>query len=300
MAHTCPFRVRFALVGIFSVLTLGFVLSPGNAQPGRPGGITGIGGRPPGSITGMPGGISGISGRPPGGITGISGIHGAGISGISGIHGAGISGISGAGISGIGGMPGAGMPGFGRDEWRCSGCNTLVGTGPIRPNVANCPGCRARFNNTTAGALSGMPGAPTFPTPTPPQGLGMPGGTFPPITPAPTATTSAPALPVNPAAGTGVFPSAPGETPPADVPASPPPYTPALPFGSSDSGSSNTDSSSAPSSGRSRTIKIIGIVCGSILLIGALAALGVVVANASSSKPTRRPKRRRVVDDYDD
>jgi len=37
-------------------------------------------------------------------------------------------------------------------------------------------------------------------------------------------------------------------------------------------------------------------VCGSILLLGALAALGVVVANASSSKPNRRP-RRRVIDD---
>jgi hypothetical protein len=33
-------------------------------------------------------------------------------------------------------------------------------------------------------------------------------------------------------------------------------------------------------------------VCGSILLLGAIAALGVVVANASSSKPTRRPRRR--------
>src|SRR4051794_4315085 len=105
---TSSLRVRFALVAIFAVLALGFLLSPSQAQPGRPpGGFgalpPGLGGRPPGGVTGMPAPVT-PPGPPPGGIAGTpGGIHGGGI------HGAGISGMGGTGIP-PGGAP---APNFG-------------------------------------------------------------------------------------------------------------------------------------------------------------------------------------------
>src|SRR4051812_25098254 len=36
MSVSSAVRIRFAIVGIFSLLALGFLLSPSHAQPGRP------------------------------------------------------------------------------------------------------------------------------------------------------------------------------------------------------------------------------------------------------------------------
>jgi hypothetical protein len=128
---------------------------------------------------------------------------------------------------------------------------------------------------------------PTTPTPAP--------------TPAPTPTPTTPTeqttsptiestLPINTDQPSTPEPSEPRPTPPA-VATPTPAASPA-----SDSSASSSDSQP---SGRSKKIKLIGIVCGSILLIGALAALGVVVMNANAAKPTKKAKakRKRMVKD---
>lgn len=300
MPNASSFRVRFAIVGIGTTLALAFLISPGQAQPGRtPGGFSGrpaggIAGNP-GGISGMPGGISGISGRPPGSISGMpGGIHGAGI---TGIHGTGISGIHGAGISG---MPGE-MGGFGpsvRDEWRCSGCNHLVGSGPIKPLVDKCPSCGARFSNGFTPQIGGGLGMPSTPVVPPPVAgrFGAPPVTAPPVTTPPTfgapgaaETNPPPALPTNPAFTNPAPPVAPPSS--TSVPNPPTASEPSAP--------APTGTESGTGSGKKgRTILVIGIVVGVILFLGMMAALAVVVSKASAAKPVKR-KRRKVYDDED-
>lgn len=271
MPRSSSARVRFALVGIFAALALAFVVSPGHAQYGRPPG--GFSGRPSPIIPPMrpPGGITGIHGT---GITGISGIHG-GITGISG----GITGIHGTGISGIGGAPGMGFgPSASRDEWRCSGCNHLVGTGPFKPLVASCPKCNVRFTNGLSPGGFGTPG-PSAPPARPPSSQPNTGTAN---TPPP-----APTLPTNPAVATSA--PAPTETPPAA--AGPAPTNPPVP-----EAGAGPAPSAPPSGGRSRTYAVIGIVVGALLLVGALVALGIVVSN-NAATPVKRKVKRRVLDD---
>jgi hypothetical protein len=185
--------------------------------------------------------------------------------GIHGIHGTGIHGIHGAGVSGMGGT---GIHGVGGTP--------APGFGPPRSEVVwRCSKC-----NFELGRGPVDPGQPSCPS----CGARFDGGTIgpgrfgaapPPTTPSDSRTGGAP---INPFAG--------GTTTP-EVSAAP-----------SDGGDSSSGESSPNSSGRARTIKLIGIVCGSILLLGALAALGVVVANASAAKPFRhQPTRRRIYDD---
>lgn len=244
-------RVRLALVGIFAVLALGFLVPPGHAQPGRPPGFPSPP-RPPS----MP-----APARPPGaGITGISG------AGITGIHGAGISGIHGAGITGIPSPPNFGPS---RNEWVCSGCRHVVGTGPIRPNVTTCPSCGARFSNPGVGAPSG--GAPN---------TGGTTGTAPPAAPS-EPSLLAPELPPNPAAGTTGTTTAPTEPAPTTAPA--------LPF-VPDTNAATPDQPEAKRG--SRTILIVGVVGGGLFLIGAMGMLAFVVMKANAPTKSRRPKRR--------
>ena len=173
-----PSFVRFALVGIFAFLFLiSFGLPSGYSQFGRPPG--GIAGRPPGMSGGMAGMPGGMAGRPPGGITGING-------GITGMPG-GMNGMNGvAGMNGMAGMSGgmngihggiAGMPGgMGGSQtvmtWKCSRCGTLIGTGPIRPTIANCPSCGVHFigNGNMANMMNPPPtvNAPTTTSPVQP------------------------------------------------------------------------------------------------------------------------------------
>jgi hypothetical protein len=47
------------------------------------------------------------------------------------------------------------LPRFPTQEWRCSGCNTLLGTGAIKPMIDRCPNCGIRFNNGFPGAGAG-------------------------------------------------------------------------------------------------------------------------------------------------
>ena len=196
--------VRAGLVGVLSLLGLVASLSearsqfprPPISQPPRPPllpprptiplpptpGFSGIGGGITG-IGGMPGGITGISGMP-GGITGISGMPG--------------------GITGIGG----GIGGFTMTEtvWKCSGCNAVLGRGPVKPNYSSCPQCQARFRNGGVGAggfTMISPPAPTLPFTTPPAPavtppadpapeFTLPGFTSPPPAPTPVAGPAAP------------------------------------------------------------------------------------------------------------
>jgi predicted nucleic acid-binding Zn-ribbon protein len=123
-----PRRIRLALTAI-AIALCGLILNDtANSQPPgfpRPPGFPGapnIPG-PPNGIGG--GGIGGMPGRPPG----------------------------------MPQMPGPGipeMPGIPTQEWRCDKCNHLVGTGPFKPHVANCPNCGVRFNNTPEGRMEDM------------------------------------------------------------------------------------------------------------------------------------------------
>jgi hypothetical protein len=45
------------------------------------------------------------------------------------------------------------------NAWFCSKCNREVGRGPVKPNIARCPFCSVRFNNTEAGGFDGTVGA---------------------------------------------------------------------------------------------------------------------------------------------
>ena len=269
------FRVRLALVVIFAVFAFGFLVPPGQAQPGRPPGFPSPP-RPP-TFPAIP-----APPRPPtfpampGGATGIHGISGAGISG------AGISGITGTpgGITGIPSPPSFGAPS--RNEWVCSGCRRVVGTGPIRPNVTTCPGCGARFSNPGFGAPSG----------------GAPGGAAPGGAPAGGAAGAAsepsllaPELPPNPATGAGGAPGtspAPFEPAPVATPSEP------APFGIESAAPNNEPEKKKGS----RTILIVGVVGGGLFLIGAMAMLAMVVVKANAPQKARRPKRRTI--EYDD
>lgn len=291
------FGIRFALTGIFAVTAFGFVVQPGQAQPGRPpggisgvpgGGISGMPGRPPGSITGMPSGISGIGGsplRPPGSITGmpggIAGIHGAGITGIhgAGIHG-GIAGLPGGGIAGIhgggiGGMPA--LPGQTTYSWTCGKCKAHLGTTTTpHSHHTRCPVCGVIFNGTTINPGGGGGGG----------GGGAPGGFAPIPVPPPIAGGGGPdeaaPLPVNPAFGGGgpapnEVPSAPAAQPPQDAGALQP-------------------QDDEPQPRTPRAFKIVAILIGSVMLLVGLAALAMVVRN-SGGQPARRPRRRFEDDD---
>src|SRR5947207_15688352 len=110
MSHPSPTRVRFALVGTFALLALGFLLPSGYAQFGRPpgGGAMGGGVRPPGGIGGIP-----TMPRPP-------------------LGGAPFPGAPGGGLGGMPGRLGGGIGG-GRSEivWTCTACGGELGRGPI-------------------------------------------------------------------------------------------------------------------------------------------------------------------------
>ncbi|MBP3955060.1 hypothetical protein J8F10_07175 [Gemmata sp. G18] len=172
-------------------------------------------------------------------------------------------------------MPG---PGFGGGitsySWSCGKCGASLGTtmSPINP-ISNCPRCGVHFTGTniTSGPGAGMPS----------PGTSSPPPFVPPSTPSP---PPAPTLPTNPAiGGNPILPSAPTAEPSTPAPTySPAPVT--------------TDNSSNSSDGRSKTLKVIGIVVGGILLIGALAVLGIVVANANSSAATPVKRKKRVLD----
>ena len=172
MPNLSPNRVRFLLLGVLSVLAVGFAQSQGQAQFGRPPVPPG---RPP---IGFNGGINGMPGRP-GGITGISGM---------GLHG------------GIGGMGS-------RMEWRCSRCNGLLANGA----VMTCPHCGARLVGVTFehGGITGISGRPNIPNMASGPGP-MPFSSPPPINTNPTFPASTnnrpnemPPLTPNPNAGRG-------------------------------------------------------------------------------------------------
>jgi hypothetical protein len=173
MFRPSPNRVRFALVGLFTLLAIGFSLATSQAQFGRPPGFGG-GARPP-AMGGAHGGFGVMTGphmRPPGGVPG-------------------------GGFPGTGGVPGRFGSGFGGGKsetvWRCTACNGELGRGPVDPGQSVCPHCGAHLSGPAGpGVFGADPGTPW----NMPATL-SPGDTSPGVGPA---ATDAPA-PSTPAAG---------------------------------------------------------------------------------------------------
>lgn len=236
------FRVRLALLAIFAVLALGFLVSPGRAQPGRPPGFPGPPTRPPGFPTPP------TPPRP--------------------------QGFPGPNFGGVPSPPGFGAPS--RSEWVCSNCRFVVGTGPVRPNVTQCPKCSVRFSNPGPGAPGGAGAAPGGAGAAPGGAPALPGGD-------PAAfTLVAPELPPNPAAGlpgTSDEPAASGEPS-------------AAPTTSAPSGIDTALSREPEAKGGPRTLLIVGIVIAGVFVFGTLAMLAVVVAKANAPQRVRRPRPR--------
>ncbi len=248
MLKASPFRVRFALVGIFSALTLAFLMSTGNAQPPFPGGPGG-----PGGLPGLPGGaIHGNPGGPPGGFTKPPPSPGASS------------------------RPPKTSTGSGLFSWKCGGCGASLGIGPASGSGFGwCPRCNARLTGPKSTSGSGF--GPNLP-----------------VTPAKTGSPDAKA-PTNPASGENptfaISTPVPDNAEPTEL-ANPAPTIP------SETSTPDNSSSSSSSGGRSKTLKLVGIVFGLIMLLGALAVLALVVANASAaSKPVKRNRRRAFDDD---
>src|SRR5262245_44285922 len=154
--HRCPEartmvqkRLRWTTWGTVGVLAaLACLLGPlpGRAQPpGYPGGPSYPGNPYPGNMPRPPGIPNPPSFGPPAGGGGFTG--------------------------GFGGV----------DEWYCTGCNRVLGTGPVKPSYSRCPFCGVKFIN--GGPDMGAPFAPGMAPPggyTPP-----PGGYVPPPATAP-------------------------------------------------------------------------------------------------------------------
>lgn len=185
-----------------------------------------------------------------------------------------------------------------RTVWCCSGCKAILGRGPIKPSLASCPKCGAKFVNGTGGAgFTSMPDPDDNPT-----GADAPAAS-------PPGEPTAPPLPTNPAANSGT-PTQPITTAPASSPTPEPQPTPEktapgpsnpVPSMSPDVQSTSSDESPSSSSGGSgsRTIKIAVITTGVLFMLGGLAILGVVAVKARAAKPTKRLTRRKVQDEED-
>src|SRR5262249_40353561 len=72
------------------------------------------------------------------------------------------------------------MPGPPEMVWTCENCHKELGRGPIKPNLANCPFCGVRFNDTSAGTqadaqdrannMTNRPSGPSYGGPSSPAG----------------------------------------------------------------------------------------------------------------------------------
>ncbi|MDY3557565.1 hypothetical protein R5W23_000091 [Gemmata sp. JC673] len=144
--------------------------------------------------------------------------------------------------------------------------------------IAVCPHCGVRFNGTTID--HGIGSGPSIG-----GGLGIP-----PTTPAPPPAVPPDTSGLSPQVGAGALPTNPAYNP-APLSSTPldPPSTSASPPTFGESGAYPP---SATAGGRGKTLRLIGLVVGVILLVGFLAALGVVVSNAATTKPIRRRPRR--------
>ncbi len=231
-------RVIRCLVLAALAVPVALLLSPVQAQI-RPPGIP----RPPGGIGGMPGG--------------------------------GIGGMPGPGGGGIGGMPGGRGPiGPPTIEWRCSKCNALLGTGPVKPRLANCPQCGTRF-------ISGGIGGP--PMGGPPVGGQPPGVPNVPLTPPPVNEPAPPANELPPAPLDPIGPAAPANNDNAAVPAA---------------AAGNAAAADSGMSGRAVLIALI--VVGSVLLL--FAAFGTflyISINRAAKDDVPQRRRKRVYHDLD-
>lgn len=276
MFRPSPARVRFALLGIFTVLAVALTVDPVRSQPGRP--------------PGFPGG--GVGGIPGGGIGGVSG------GGIGGIPGGGITGFPG-GVTGFpGGLPGMPspptMPNPGRTErvWTCGKCNRELGRGLAPPAVSKCPGCGVRLVGVDFGTgLPGMTAPPSMPgMPATPGGFaGTPSvpGAVPPHATTPGGSGGGPELPARPDDGgiPLIGTPAPGTTAPSYTPSSDP-----APAASGEA----TPAAPAESGGKTgRVLKIIAIAGGVGLVLVVVGMLVAVSRNAGGGRPVKRFRPRR-------
>jgi hypothetical protein len=274
--------VRFALACILALLVVGFVFSTGYSQFGRPP-IGQPGGLPPiPTPPGMPGGPQ--IPQPP-----APGMPGAGFPN-GGMPGAG---FPNGGMPNNGGMPG--RPGFGGQRvtvWSCSGCGFEVAEGPIKPSIANCPKCGARFGNTTGGMMMNMhermqamqdsmrPPINSLPPSNPPS-TNRPPNTLPPTTYSP--------------------PRSPTTTnPPPRIP-SQPVNLPAIPANSETNSANYSSPSSESSSGGLKTaVVVIGLLVGVVFVVGVTGLLIWISSNSPSQRPKKHRRPARDQDDDDD
>jgi hypothetical protein len=177
----------------------------------------------------------------------------------------GIGGMPGGG--GIGGMPGGHGPiGPPQHEWRCSHCNALLGTGPIKPRLSSCPQCGAKFAN----------------------GIGGPGLLNPP-------------QPGGPPPGEANVPP----TPPANEPPPPPaanePIPPANHNNNADAPAAAAENAVPVGSAVAvRTVLIIlAIVGGIVLLFGALCTFLYISISRAAKENVPQRRRKRVYHDED-
>ena len=177
-------------------------------------------------------------------------------------------------------FPGRGAPGF---EWTCSKCGAVIGRGMMKPTVANCPKCGARFNNTMGGMMANMH-----------DRMGNPSGGMPPPGFNPPSTAPSPPFMTSPAPP--MMPPAP-VPPPVPVPEMSTPPLPAPDTPTSDS-TNNTPTATSQGFG-ARTLLAVGILGGGLLvLIGALAAILYFCA-ASGTREAPKRRRKRVYHDDD-
>jgi hypothetical protein len=265
-------RIRtWLLAGL--VLPAALLFTPAQAQFGRPPG-GGIGGRPGGVGGGMPGPPVGIGG---GGVAG--GIGGGGIGGRPG--GIGGGGIGGGGIGG-GGIGGGGFGGGGlqQDEWVCGKCGRVLGRGPAKPIMTNCPYCGVAFRNgldvefAKPGGVGGPPGIGGPPIGGPPIGGPPGGGAEVPATPPPKDLN-----------------------PPAEKRADPPPEKKA------DAPAANNNNNGTPAPADNVTAKVVVIVAaiggGVLLLFAALGTFLYISATRSAQDDVPQRRRKRVYHDED-
>jgi hypothetical protein len=207
-----------------------------------------------------------------------------------------------------GGMPNGGMPGrpgAGGQRvtvWVCSGCGFEVAEQPIKPNIANCPKCGARFGNTAGGMMMNaqdrmkamqdrMQDSMRPPNMRPPANS-LPGNS-PPV--------NFPPANSPPVASPPTFASQPITTP------SQPANTPAIPTTTQNDGASFSspanfplDSSESSKGGLKTGVVLIGLFIGVVFILGVTGLLIWVSSNSSQQRPKKRRSQSRSQDDDDD
>jgi hypothetical protein len=188
---------------------------------------------------------------------------------------------------GIGGMPGGGLQ---QTEWVCGGCGKVLGRGPVKPVLTQCPFCGVKFTNGLDFEMSGPGGfGPRGPVGPPAGGIGGVGG--------PPAGNP----PMGMGGGANIPPTDPG--PPQQPPPVNPPDAPAANNNNNNVPPPAAADAAPANSGGSKTTRIVLIVgaigCGVLLLFAALGTFLYLSAARSGKDASPKRRRKRVYHDED-